>query len=319
MPLGRTRFTIRSLIIAVALVGLNLAGGIATSRYYPRQPNVMEGWGYSPFRSFYGDGTVEIGRRDNGSPGRTIERVVLRPFLPTTLQIWTPLIGSVCTTVLVLVVRGWRRRADSIGSAPSPARLPRLQLGARWLLIVMALFGLNLAAASVFRPLPRRDDQPLDHYLRHSGKLLAKGDGIIEFRPSGGTGMIKPDGTYELQPLPPVPLVKSNRDADHGRSSDAQVPSPSYYDDTGRILGTVRYKPDGSIIGYEGTPGQIQGRSHVIRPPIRPFLQMWWPVIGSASITLLILGLLWREVRGQRACSAAEARERAGRHRKQAS
>ena len=69
-----------------------------------------------------------------------------------------------------------------------------------------------------------------------------------------------------------------------------------YEYDRSRVLGTIVYRPDGSIVGYEGRPGEMQAPPHVIRPPLRSFLEMWWPVVASASITTLVLGILWRQV-----------------------
>jgi hypothetical protein len=299
MQLLRSRFTIRSLIIAVAVVGTNLAGVIATSRYYPRQPNVARSKGYlKRYTSQYADGTIEIGRGQAGEPGRIIERVMLRPYTPTTQQVWSPVIASVCATILVLVVPRWGRRTHSIGNV----QLARFRLAARWLLIVVALVGLNLSATNVFRPPLRFIDEQLQNSLISAGELLAKADGSVELRPVGGVGLFKPDGGYEFQPAPPVVLVKADRPVEHRGPSEARVPFAPNRDDPGRILGTIVYKPDGSIVGYEGTPGQMQPPSHLIRPPVRSFLEMRWQLIGSASITgVALLVLFYQALRSERA------------------
>jgi hypothetical protein len=110
----------------------------------------------------------------------------------------------------------------------------------------------------------------------------------------------KPGGGHEFHPFPPMLLVKAPDGVDHPLSTGAQRLSRPSGEDSDRILGTIVYKADGRIVGYEGTPGQMQSRPHIIRPPIRSLLEMWWPVIASVSITILVAGILWRRTRHQR-------------------
>ena len=104
----RTRFTTRSLMIAVALVGLNLAGGIATAKLHRGWVSHTRGWSWwrwnegsktwedflsqggrglnrfssepdtNPYVYAYDNGMVEIGR-GHGTPRQEITRIVTRP------------------------------------------------------------------------------------------------------------------------------------------------------------------------------------------------------------------------------------------------
>ena len=325
----RTRFTLRSLMIAVALVGINIAGAIATAKHYPSQSNSgrgssdrprrqsiskstafiisKEGRGWSRGSSFIfsrADGTIEIGRRRYGTRRTDIKRIVLPPPPPTLLQIWSPLIASILVTILVLVVACERpalqhRSVHSNGAAPTLVRLQRLWLAARWLIIVMALVGLNLVAA-LYRPPPDPYDDQLESPIRSSADLLVKPDGGIEIQPLGGERLVmKPDGGYEYRAFAGRIVIKADGRAVSQPPPDGDVAPPDYGDYRGCILGTIVYKPNGSIVGYEGKPGQMLHPTHLIRPPTRSFLEMWWPVIASASITILVLGIMWRHVRRQ--------------------
>ena len=62
----RVRFTTRSLMVAILLVSLNLAGAFATSRYYPRQ---------LPSRGGYNNFSLppSVGTTMTGSPTHTGE------------------------------------------------------------------------------------------------------------------------------------------------------------------------------------------------------------------------------------------------------
>lgn len=76
-----------------------------------------------------------------------------------------------------------------------------------------------------------------------------------------------------------------------------------------RVKDTVVYRSDGSVVAYAGNPGFLERqmtRPHVIRPPTRSFLEVWWAVIGSVSISLVIIGILWRMSRWPGSDSTSE-------------
>lgn len=324
MTQARARFTTRSLMIAVALIGLNLAGAMATAKHYPKwsrqgressarpHPQVFKNWGViltkegrglTQGRSFifsYHSGKTEIGRGRYGTGRQRIERIVLRPPPPNILQIWSPLVASTSLTILVLVVP-WERRALSRwaaqpdGTVPSPARRPCLWAAVKWLMIFAALAGLNLAAA-LYRGTPDPPDDELDSPIQSSADLLIKPDGAIEIRPLGKHMMMKPDGRYESRAFSGRLVVKADGRAESRPPLDGWA-LPAGYGVGGRILGTIVYRPDGSVVGYEGEPLRMQSRPHLIRPPMRSFIEMWWPVLVSASITAFVTIVSWRRIR----------------------
>ncbi len=71
-------------------------------------------------------------------------------------------------------------------------------------------------------------------------------------------------------------------------------------DGPSRVLETIVYKDDGSIVAFEGSPGflgRILSRPRVIQPSVRFLLEMWWPLMASTTITILVLGILRRDIR----------------------
>ncbi len=287
----RTRFGIRSLMIAVALVGLNLAGAIAVAKHHPSwtnrgrgsspHPQVIsrtwhsivskEGRGLQQSKSSFIflrlNGTIEIGRGIYGSPREQIKRIVLAPTAPTTLQIWSPLIASVSVTILMVVAPRKRPGSQrggihSNGDSLSPRWLRRLWLVVRWLMIVMALVGLNLVA-TLYRPAPAPFDDLLESPIRSTADLLVKPNGGIEIQPHGNPLVMKPDGGAGRL------VIKADGSADSQSPTGGHGPPAGYGDDPGRTLGTVVYKPDGSIVGHTGKPGEMRSRPHLIRAPMR--------------------------------------------------
>ncbi len=250
---------------------------------------------------------IEIGR-GHGTSRQEIKRIVLAPPPSTTLQIWFPLIASLLLTILVLVVpRGHtgrqRQGIDPTGNSFSLVRQRRLCPVARRLSAVLLLVVLNLVA-SLYRPAPDPYDDRLETPLRSAADLFVKPDGGIEPRPVGGTFLVmKPDGYLGLVKFGGRLEVTADGTV---ISYDEHGLRVCYGDDPIRFLGTIVYKPDGSIVGYEGKPGEMQAPPHVIRPPLRSFLEMWWPVMASASISLLVVGILWRQLRRQRADPVTE-------------
>lgn len=306
-------------MVAVALVGLNLAGAIAAAknhhvRFSPKVRDTShfsrtwtsieteDGRGIkSARRSFvfqHLNGTIEVGR-GYGSPRQELERIVLAPPPTTTLQVWSPLIASVLLTILVAVVPRPpsslpRRSLDSTGD---PLLLVR-QWGPgptpRWLIAVSALVGLNLLAALYRQPDPY--DERIESPLRSTAELLAGTDGWVEIQPRGNPLVMEPDGFRGLlTSLGGGVVIKPDGSLISASSTDGRDRPVRNRDDRGRHLGTIVYQPDGGIVGYEGKPGEMQGAPHVIRPPLHSFLGMWWPVMASAAITLVAVGILSRQ------------------------
>jgi hypothetical protein len=107
------------MMTAVALVGLNLAGAIATSKYYPRKQirpvTAANGRGYISYKT---DGTIEIGT-GNAEIGYRRTRVLWRPLPPSLLRVWSPVIASVTITFLVLIVAVWRTSTQHRNDLPN--------------------------------------------------------------------------------------------------------------------------------------------------------------------------------------------------------
>jgi hypothetical protein len=216
---------------------------------------------------------------------------VVRRRRPTPVQIWSPVIASASITLLVVFVpferSASRRRSalSNVGGHPD-TQLARVWFAVRWATIVAALIGANLAGA-VYRPLlDPREPRPPDHLYfdgstvrDEAGNFLFKhGDGRLFFRNADGSHE-RPATLNDF----PLPLHRGGRHS--------------------RILDTIAYKSDGSLVVYEGNPGIIERIltwPRVIEPPVRSLPEMWWPVVGSASITLLALDVLVRQARRQR-------------------
>ena len=160
-------------------------------------------------------------------------------------------------------------------------------------MMVMALVGLNLVAA-LYRPAPAPFDDLLESPIRSTADLLVKPNGGIEIQPHGNPLVMKPDGRAGRL------VLKAHGSTDSQSPTGGHGPPAGYENDPSRTLGTVVYKQDGGIVGYTGKPGEMRSRPHLIRAPMRSFLEMLWPVIASASITVLVLVILWRQARGRR-------------------
>lgn len=117
----RVAFTVRGLGIAVALVGINLAGAIATSKFYPRPhflPVIDGTGGGRRVVLYHGDGSVTAHYGDfEQSPsvaGRRSEVIrPARPPGPSLMRIWSPVVASAMITLLTLAVAVRRRPATS--------------------------------------------------------------------------------------------------------------------------------------------------------------------------------------------------------------
>jgi hypothetical protein len=110
----RFRFTVRRLMVLVALISLNLAAINSTSRFYPRpkpQTRVMYGNGRG-YVSYLVEGQVEYGE-GNAETGYRRTRVELLPRRPTLLRIWSPVVASGGGSLLALGLSiAWTRAAE---------------------------------------------------------------------------------------------------------------------------------------------------------------------------------------------------------------
>ena len=330
MPRIPFRFTIRSMIIAVALVALNLAGAVATPKGDWGGMG-LGGWG-KEFAHF--DRRVEYGvacfyggpiRQTNGRIGARLTEVWRLPLPPALLQVWSPVIASASITLLVLTVClrdsgalpesvpadvGWRGR-----SLP-----PHLWFAARWVMVAIALIGLNLASA-LYQPTFDLYKQDPEHPANGSHAALPGTVSgkvhlyVLQFVGDFGTGVQSADTLPE--PPPYVDLQLGYHDlftaiprvlnlAIDGTTVErcamevdgmAQKRLPEVlFQDSPMGEATIDFKPDGSIIGYEGRPGRIMSRPRVLRPPSFSFLEMRWPMIACASTTVLVLAVTLRHL-----------------------
>ena len=281
----RTRFT----LIVLALLALHLVAAIETWNAHPPEQTAMVGLGPrpGPYLNKDADGSFRL-NLGKLRTGERLLRVVRLPLPPTFLEIWSPVIGSMSITLLVLFVP-MRRSARRYGNNPSiagsdpPPGLSRTWIATRRAMVVGALIGLNLAGA-VHRPPQHPVEQRLDPLLWSGAILFPRRDGSFLFPGPGGSlviraadGSVRRPATVDNYPLP----------LHGGYGAD-------------RVLDTVVYKRDGSIVAYDGNPGllgRILGPTRVIQPPARSSLEMWWPAIASALITLIVLDLVWRQSR----------------------
>ena len=353
MPLTRRSFTIRSLMVAVALVALNLTGAIATFKYChgPQTPE-LGGFGGDAPRQVAEDGFIwEYGWPNTQTLRSELVYVMRVPLPPTLLRIWSPVMASASITLLVLIVWLWdwgalrRGMARDTGRAAytRPRRLwltPRwsvivipmsneefqmfcwLWLAARWMVvIIVAPIALNLAAAvsrptpdgykvqlamTGLLPSPHAPDHVLDYRDLFAGtpRLLNVGiDGGIVHRlrmDVPGEDVLRVIGGH------PAPMAASHEETPRvpARGEDAMVAFAEVQrsSDAGSAIGeaTIDYRSDGGIVAYAGRPGKMLSHPRWLRPPSFSFLEMRWPVVASASITVLVLVLLWRRARRQR-------------------
>jgi hypothetical protein len=168
----------------------------------------------------------------------------------------------------------------------------------RWAAIAICLIGLNWLSA-VYRPyLVPGEWQSLANSQQIESDFLDKAG--KKFR-------------YQADELV---LMTENEGGERPATLD-DYPLPLYQGDgQTRVLATIVHKSDGSVVIYEGNPGlmrQILSRPRVIQPPTRTALEMWWPVIASASTTFLVLDILRRQLRQRRTVLATEIGEHAAR------
>ena len=96
------QFTVRRLLVLIALVCINIAADIATSRYYPRLPNDCRGSGGAGKYSLHNsDGSYVIYDQPAPLPCKLTNPRLMRPPRPSLLRAWMPVIGSVAVTMVI--------------------------------------------------------------------------------------------------------------------------------------------------------------------------------------------------------------------------
>ncbi|MHB1561542.1 MAG: LbetaH domain-containing protein [Isosphaeraceae bacterium] len=227
--------------------------------------------------------------------------IIERP-VRSLIQTWSPIIAGACGSILILALVGPTLRRSSadtheVTEQQSMAHARRRRGPLSWLVIGMALVGLNVAAA-VSSPPVDRSGLELARRLFEGGIHVARGDGKLDrVRASLKLAVIVPDSM--------APGAGSHRDRRVGGQEK------DYYERTWRLIiigddemisrypgipitiSTIRLCDDGSLIGHEGRPGDLLAGSVVLRNPTRSFLEVWWAVIGSGTITIAVAaGLL---------------------------
>ncbi len=319
------RLSIRSVLVAIALIGLNLAGAVVTSRFYPIEQIWVGADDYgrgAPW--FHSDGSIDVRRTTPGTSQKPMVRILYRRPPLTTPQIWAPVLACAAITALAVAVpigfpatrRPTRSPCDGVEALPHQ----RVRSGRRWLAIGPALIVLNFAGAA-YRPRPDRGD------VNIKKRLITLLDVAIDTE--GDIYCLLLDGTLR------GPILRRD-------NSRGDIPEPySHVQRPGksisRPLRTIVFKEDGRILGYEGfplnpdsiprgltaqlrapwqrwfpvpfewTPGPMTSRPYVIRDRLRSPLEMWSPILASAAMTILVFVLLWRQARRRRIDSASAA------------
>jgi hypothetical protein len=298
------RFTVRSMMVWVALFALNLAGAGVTWRSVSKQrkPKVGIGPRVSQLVDQNADGNVrfEVGML---ATGERLVRVVRPLQPPTATEVWSPFIATGSITLLVLLVRHApltsRRGAFwSSSGARHEIHVNWVELTAWWGTMAAALVGLNLAGAA-YRPLPEAGERlPIDTVPLAGGItcdrvgdfLFRLGDGRLIFRNADGSRQ-RPATAVDF----PLPLH---------RGAGQRI-----------VLETIVYRSDGSVVAYDGNPGilrRIVTSPRVIERSPRSTLDIWWPVVASASISFAVLDIVYRGVRLRSSLAVASRLARSG-------
>jgi hypothetical protein len=283
MQLRRIRFAIQSVMVAVALVALNLAGAIAVSKTRPREFVVEPHASFG--RTWVRDFPEDALRCFFMQHGRTMEvkRALQEPANETLLQTSSPVIASSSITLLVLGLSlsnplarlgGATSKVDETSSTrPSAWRQVMC-----WALIAIALLGLNFAATCYLPPLEPSEADLARHYFQGGFYLIKAG---------GGFGLQRPSSEHLIFSSSRVPGPDQTLSPLGVRNAESH----------GIKVATVVLRTDGSILGYDGRPGDVTSRSIVLRRPLRSLPKMWWPLIASTSITALVAVVLLHRAR----------------------
>jgi hypothetical protein len=297
MRSSRLRFTTRSLMLAVLLAGLNLAGALATSSYYPRQQLVLGDLNNFSARTightdehgltytYQVRGSEKPGwRMSDPRRGWRMSELRRDPVPPTLLQMWSPIMASVSISLLILLIP-FGSRASGRRSAPinddrggGSGRWSRWLIAARMIAVVLALILFNVAGA-VSGPRPEHSYIPLEYreFFGGTPRML----------------VIRMEGT----------TIKRRRALDAsdwlGRLASLGMEAGTL-DDGGYDLeeATIEYRNDTSIVSYAGIPEKKLSRPHLISPPSRSFLELWWTLIGTSSVTIVAI-FFWRRIRSK--------------------
>ena len=271
----------RSLIITLALVALILSSALETRKWYPLKSineQILQ-WSMSPgidphmgFSEFKADGTIEYGMFDReGSFPLGVKKTIPPPAI---LKVWSPVLGSISLSVLVVFVM-LARRPGNRGGVASDSLYSRAKNVLRYFMIAIALVGLNVACLHF--P-PRMDPDPLADVIPN-GKIQLGPDGkVTDLRghrlPGFEAAMAR---LYPESILPPRDGI-------------------TIFD-----IRTMVCKEDGSVVGYEGEPGNTRSRPILLYPPVRSPLTMWAPFLFGLTTTVVVLVVLWRQWRSNRA------------------
>jgi hypothetical protein len=203
------------------------------------------------------------------------------PVPPTLLQIWSPIMAGVSISLLILLVP-FDPTAPGRRSAPinddrggGSERWSRRLIAARLIAVVLALILFNVAGA-VNGPRPEHSYIPIE-YREFFGGIPR-------------TLVIRMEGTT---------IKRRALDASDwlGRLASLGMEAGTL-DDGGYDLeeATIEYRHDTSIVSYAGIPQRKLSRPHLISPPSRSFLELWWTLIGTSSVTVAVI-LFWRRNR----------------------
>jgi hypothetical protein len=302
-------------MIATALVGLNLAGAIATAKYYPR-PNPPQpvtiysrggGAGYSTdgrWRLYYEDLSTGRDRLDR------LVRVESLPPRPTLPRIWAPVMASVTISILVVIIiaAGLQQRIQTLAVEAVRAvggavvRTSR-RLTVRHAMIAVALVGLNLAGLiatvkSHPRPAPNRSL----HYERRASA------GVWRKDPSG-IWLLSVDEGDDRHPPGVIPPPKGPK------PTPLRIWSPLLASSTvtlAVLIGTARFTLRRRMIAVALVglnlaaamatlsyyPQRFVPVAHtsergvtvqLLPVPKPPLWNAWSPVIVSSAVTLAVL------------------------------
>lgn len=318
MPSRKLQISVRLLLIAIALIGLNLAGWVATSRYYPFEQIIAFGHGDGRgLWRYYSDGTVTVRR---ASAPRAAEREVVRIIYPrlvmSRLHAWAPFYGSIALSLLVISILvgdpsqiRLDRRDGLISGSQARCSGGRARTAARWLLVAIGA-PLLIVAGLAYRPLPERGaDREIRRPLLSFSDIVLDSDGELRRVEAGGS-VAYGESEYSLHHF-----TTRNR-TEAGWPS----PSPEGFRTHSRPLRTIVQKEDGCVLGYEELPldrsvvptsltspqwrspwqlwfpvlfewdpGPFPSRPIVLQESLRSPLEVWWPIVSSLSVVLLAI------------------------------
>lgn len=272
------QFTVRTLCIATALVGINLAAAIESWRSQ-WSPNRIDGpWdklgGSGPFVSPGKDGTFHHGVSVSLETGDSFDFAVLLLPRRSLVQSWSPWIAGMLATLLILgtLRRGRSEEPHSPSAAMDPSPTPpgsSKRRKIRLAIVVLAILAMN-GVSFVYIPeissdrIPR-DSSELANLIPELLMMRNRPPALIAVQ-NGRRVIVWGDGHN-------IPI-----DSSEGKN---------------HVLETFVIQPDGAVVAYEGSPGLLRRlftQARVVRGPIHSWLEMWWLPVDSLMITLLTIG-----------------------------